>query len=82
MFLQMFSNDYYFHSSSGHVEGGASARRGVMRRACDWVAWPVVACALLLVCDCLCAGEILAPGGSLQPLLNLYHRIIIIENLY
>ncbi|CAH0727470.1 unnamed protein product, partial [Brenthis ino] len=48
--------------SSGHVEEGASARRGVMRRACDWVAWPVVACALLLVCDCLCAGEILAPG--------------------
>ncbi|XP_046978161.1 insulin receptor-like [Vanessa cardui] len=33
-----------------------------MRRACDWVAWPVVACALLLACDYTSAGDMLAPG--------------------
>lgn len=47
--------------SSGHADGSAKARRCVMRRASNQVAWPVVACALLLACDCTIA-DLLAPG--------------------
>ncbi|KAJ8735724.1 hypothetical protein PYW07_007344 [Mythimna separata] len=38
--------------SSGHVVSGPGARHGVMRRARNSLAWPVLACALLSVCAC------------------------------
>ncbi|CAK1540177.1 unnamed protein product [Leptosia nina] len=47
--------------SSGHVVRSAVSR-GVMRRACDWVAWPVLAGALLLVFNHAYAIEMIAPG--------------------
>lgn len=49
--------------SSGHVVCGHTTQRGVMRRACDELALPVVACLLLLACASVVAGsEQLAPG--------------------
>lgn len=50
--------------SSGHVVCGHTTQRGVMRRACDELALPVVACLLLLACASVVAGsEQLAPGN-------------------
>ncbi|CAH2236375.1 jg10755 [Pararge aegeria aegeria] len=59
---------------SGHAERAGPARRGVMRRACGWVAWPAVACALLLACDHAGAVDMLAPGSEYTVVLMLYGK--------